>query len=229
MRRHRFLWGSNGSCGSGLSPSPGPERRDHPQARLGWVDKLQLPKRDGTGTWPLSGVVLPWFDGDRPSLVKVRRLGLFKGPKYIEVFRDRPVIYPGWSSVRSGGTLIVCEGEFDALLVAQELAALDVSVITLGSASSQPPPGATDLLCTASRLFVATDGDDAGDRSASKWPAHARRVRPPTPDKDWTEVHLGGFNRLRYLWPGYLCDCNWPRTEPLPIELAKAHQAERRR
>ncbi len=138
MRRHRFLWGLTGAVALDYLRRRGLKDETIRQARLGWVDKLQLPKRDGTGTWPLSGVVLPWFDGDRLSLVKVRRLGLFKGPKYIEVFRDRPVIYPGWSSVRSGGTLIVCEGEFDALLLAQELAALDVSVITLGSASSQP-------------------------------------------------------------------------------------------
>jgi hypothetical protein len=62
-----------------------------------------------------------------------------------------------------------------------------------------------------SRLFIATDADDAGDEAASRWPAHARRIRPPDDAKDWTEVHQDGPNRLRYLWPGYLCGFDWSK------------------
>jgi DNA primase len=209
----RLLWEPAGAVALKYLQDRGLEDETIRRAKLGWGSRIVLPKRSGEGTWSLSGIVVPWFDRDRLALVKIRRLGLFEGPKYIEVFRDRPLIYPGPSSVRPGGTLIVCEGEFDTLLLGQELVRLNVDVVTLGSASSNPAPIAVDLLCTASRLFIATDGDEAGDQSASRWPAHARRVRPPAPDKDWTEVHAGGFNRIRYLWPGILCSYNWPRAD----------------
>jgi hypothetical protein len=54
------------------------------------------------------------------------------------------------------------------------------------------------------RWYAAHDADDAGDRAAAEWPARAVRVRPPAPDKDWTEVHAAGPNRLRYIWGGIL-------------------------
>jgi DNA primase len=208
----RLLWEPAGREALAYLRKRGLEDDTIKAARLGWVDKLRLPKKDGSGTWPLSGVVLPWIDRDRPALVKVRRLGLVTGAKYIDVFRDRPILYPDRGAIRPGGTAIVCEGEFDCLLLNQELEALGVSIVTLGSASNSPAPEAIDLLCMASRLFIATDGDGAGDIAASKWPAHARRARPPAGDKDWSEVHAGGFNRIRYLWPGILCDHNWPRS-----------------
>ena len=164
-------------------------------AKLGWASRIMVPKKDGSGDWPLSGVVLPWFDRDRLCLVKVRRIGSFTGPKYVELFRDHPLIYPGRSVFRPGRTLIVCEGEFDALLLGQELASLDVGVVTLGSASSQPAPTAVNLLCTASRLFVATDADSAGDLAASKWPPHREaQSKPPAPNTDWTEVQKAGID-----------------------------------
>jgi DNA primase len=180
-------------------------------ARLGLVVNLPVPRKDGSGTWSLSGIVIPWIDAGRLALVKVRRLGSFNGSKYIEVFRDRPILYPDRSAIRPGCTAIVAEGEFDALLLRQEIGHLGVSVVTLGGASERPSPRAIDLLCTTSRLFIATDADHGGDSAASIWPTYATRVYPPSGSKDWTEVHQQGCNRLRYLWPGILCSYDWQR------------------
>ena len=47
--------------------------------------------------------------------------------------------------------------------------------------------------------FIALDGDKAGDDAAAEWPARAVRVRPPAPDKDWTEAVQSGVN-LRRWW-----------------------------
>ena len=150
------------------------------------------------------GVVIPWFSSGRLALVKVRQPEGRK-PKYAEVFRDpaRLACYPGPEMVRPGRPLVIVEGEFDALLLGQELAPFDVAVITLGSASARPDPAILGRLLAAAPWFIATDADEAGDRSASGWPTRARRVRPPE-GKDWTEFHLTGFNRLRYLWGGIL-------------------------
>jgi hypothetical protein len=144
------------------------------------------------------GWVIPWFDGDRLTLVKIRQPDP-RDPPYYEIFRDRPGVYPSLSTIRPGRPLIVVEGEFDALLLAQELASLDIGVVTLGSASARPE-GSTYLAMLAAPVwFIATDNDDAGNKAAEAWPDRARRVRPPTGFKDWTEAHRAGID-LRRWW-----------------------------
>jgi Toprim-like len=145
--------------------------------------------------WP-SGIVIPWFDHDRLAMVKIRRPE-GSTPKYAEAFRDRPSIYPAPSVVRIGKPLIVVEGEFDALLLGQELGKL-AAVATLGSASARPEAAILGRMLAAAPWFIATDADDAGDRSASGWPARAIRVRPPDPFKDWTEARQAGVNLARW-------------------------------
>jgi DNA primase len=171
-------------------------------ARLGWTPPLDLRGRP-------RGITIPWFDGDRLALLKIRQPDR-REPKYYELFQDRPTLYPGRHVIRTGRPLIIPEGELDALLKGQELADLDVSVVTLGSASSRPTP---DILCpmlAAPVWYVATDADGAGDDAARAWPDRARRVRPPMlrphpddqiakPKTDWTDLHQHGVN-LRRWW-----------------------------
>jgi DNA primase len=101
---------------------------------------------------------------------------------------------------------VIVEGELDALLVAQELAGFECSVVTLGSASARIDSSALSVLTPASPWIVATDADDAGDRFAAVLeeiaPARVRRVRPS--EKDWTDTHRGGVNRVRYHLSGLL-------------------------
>ncbi len=72
-------------------------------------------------------------------------------------------------------------------------------MVTLGSASTGPEAAILGKILVASRWYLALDGDEAGDRAASKWPAPARRVRPPAPHKDWTEARQAGID-LRRWW-----------------------------
>jgi hypothetical protein len=162
-------------------------------ARLGMVPPLALPGRP-------RGIVVPWFDGDRPTLFKLRQPEGVK-PKYREVFRDRhrlTGIYPDRRAIRPGRPLVITEGEFDALLLGQELSDL-AAVVTLGSASARPDPAILGNMLAASPWYIATDADAAGDKSADGWPTVARRVRPPGPFKDWTEARHGGVD-LRRWW-----------------------------
>ena len=100
--------------------------------------------------------------------------------------------------------MIVCEGEFDCLLLRQELADFDLAVVTLGSASARPGQAVQDVMLAAPVWYLALDGDQAGDKNAAAWPARARRVRPPAPFKDWRELHAAGFNLIRYIWGGLI-------------------------
>jgi hypothetical protein len=137
------------------------------------------------------------MDRDRLALVKIRQ-PRGKQPKYVEVFRDRPTIYPTPEAVRPGMPLIVCEGELDCLLLTQALGEL-AAVVTLGSASSKPEGAIYLAMLRCPRWYVATDADPAGDKAASGWPARAIRVRPPDPYKDWTDARKGGID-LRPWW-----------------------------
>jgi DNA primase len=129
-------------------------------------------------------------------MVNLRRLSGSE-PKYVAVFRDRPAMFPAPSVVRPGKPLAIVEGEFDALLLGQELADL-AAVVTLGSASSRPEGSTYLAMLAAPTWYLAHDADDAGDKAASGWPSRAIRVRPPR-GKDWTEAHLAAID-LRRWW-----------------------------
>ncbi|WP_165249798.1 CHC2 zinc finger domain-containing protein [Paludisphaera soli] len=171
-------------------------------ARLGFVESARVPTKDGVRSYRASGIVLPWFDGERLALVKIRQL---KGarPKYVEAFRDRPRIFPGPEAIQTGLPLIVVEGEFDCLLMAQQLH--DVAgVVTLGSAASRLDEDVRRAVKSCRSLFTAHDADNAGDMAAECWPSRAVRVRPPEGCNDWTDVHASGFSRIRYSWGRHL-------------------------
>jgi hypothetical protein len=160
-------------------------------AQLGWVSSLSVRRASGSGSFRVAGWVVPWFDGDRLVLLKLRQPNGFK-PKYAEIYRYRgrhTGVYPGLGSVKPGRALVVTEGEFDCLLLAQELVDL-ASVVTLGSASERPTAAALARMLAASGWYLAHDRDPAGDKAADAWPAGARRVRPPV-GKDWTEAKKG--------------------------------------
>ena len=177
--------------GRGLTPET---IRRH---RLGWTPRVMLPTSDGIRYWRASGIVIPWADGDRLAMVKIRQPEGAK-PKYAEAYRDRPALFPGPEAIRPGMPLIVTEGEFDALLLGQELADL-AGVLTLGSASSRPEGSTYLAMLRCPRWYAAHDADPAGDRAAAEWPARAVRVRPPAPDKDWTAAGQSGVD-LRRWW-----------------------------
>jgi hypothetical protein len=171
--------------------------------RLGWADKIRLSRRDGDGSWTLAGITIPWIDSGRLARIKVRQTGLFRGAKYFEAFSDSPSVYPSMATIRPGAPLVLCEGEFDAALLGQELEGL-AAVVTLGSASARPDPPMWLALARCSALYIALDGDPAGDDAAREWGGRAIRVRPPEPCKDWSEVYATGNNRIRYQWGGIL-------------------------
>jgi hypothetical protein len=165
--------------------------------RLGWTPRATLPNADHTRYWRASGVTIPWFDeANRLSLVKIRQPDGSR-LRYTEAFRDRPGIYPGRGSIGYGRPLILVEGEFEALLLGQELADL-ASVITTGNWSSRPTPESEERANSCWPVYAAHDADDSGDKAAAALPGRSIRVRPPA-GKDWTEALHRGVG-LRRWW-----------------------------
>jgi len=172
-------------------------------ASLGWTPGVMIPTRDGDRCYRARGITIPWFDEERLALVKIRQPEGSK-PKYAEAFRDRPRIFPGAIVIEPGRPLVIVEGEFDALLLGQELRRAPglpgwAAVVTLGSTSNRPDLDARSEMLAAPVWFVATDADGAGDKAALEWPARAIRIRPPDPFNDWTEAAQAGID-LRCWW-----------------------------
>jgi hypothetical protein len=157
-----------------------------------------------------AGLVIPWSNGSNIVFINVRRID--GEPRYLAVEGSRREgLYPGPDSVAVGKPLVIVEGEFDALLLGQELAGL-TSVVTLGGTGARPKSRALCVLLRASRWVIATDADGAGEKTAAWWLNYSdrsRRVPPPREfGKDWSEAHQKGLD-LRGWWSRLL--------EPTPV------------
>lgn len=147
------------------------------------------------------GITIPWREGDEVAGLNIRRLVLDGGKgKYHLLRGSRRTLYPRESAIRPGRPLILCEGEFDCLLLGQVVGD-SASVITLGSASDRGRGSALALaMAAASPWFIAGDDDPAGEANASHWhskSSRCRRVIPP--EGDWTDALRDGY-RLDEWW-----------------------------
>jgi hypothetical protein len=112
-------------------PISSPSKRSG-AARLGWTPRVRLPTKDGGTYSKPEGSSSPgstrtawrWSSSASPRGSR---------PRYAEAFRDRPSLYPDRHVIRPGRPLVIVEGDFDALLLGQELGDL-AAVVTLGGA-----------------------------------------------------------------------------------------------
>jgi len=197
------LWSDQGAQARSYLARRGLSEETIRKARLGycpedrWVQGI-FPDQE---VWVPGGIVISWLDGPDVTLINIRRP---EGqPKYLAVKGShRGGIYPSRSGIVRGKPLVIVEGEFDALLLGQELDGLS-SVVTLGSASDRPKPTVLNAMLKASPWIIASDADDAGERSAENWLALSdRSVRASPPKehgKDWTDSYQNGLD-LRAWW-----------------------------
>ena len=160
------------------------------RARIGyWGDPcLRIPEK-------VMGFTIPWFDAG--TLKKLMfRLPDNWNAKYINAYSASPLAYPSRSAIIPGKPLIVTEGEFDCLLLTQEIGDL-ASVITTGSANDPPAPELIERARSASVVYAAHDDDAGGKAAAALWPG-AKRILPLA-GKDWTDSWLAG-ERIKEFW-----------------------------
>jgi hypothetical protein len=148
-----------------------------------------------------SGIIIPWFDGPTIVMINVRRAE--GAPKYMAVRGSRRGgLFPGPGGIVNGRPVIIVEGEFDALLLGQELRST-AAVVTLGGASTKASPRIKNALLGAHPWIIACDADPAGEGTADSWLAQSDRCIRVVPrtgvGKDWTEAHQNGLG-LRDWW-----------------------------
>jgi Zn ribbon nucleic-acid-binding protein len=157
-------------------------------------DRFHEPERWGLDSdskvWLPRGVVIPWADSEGVSGVNIRRPAgdvqpgadeEWKGRKYQRAPGPSAPLY-GVPWIEDGNPVVLVEGEFDALAVAQ--VALDVcSPVATGSTGGARRSEWRDLLADAPAVLVAFDDEAAGESAsltwidalpnATRWPPHA--------------------------------------------------------
>ena len=147
------------------------------------------------------GIVIPCEVGGAIWYLKTRRAT--GDPKYIQAKGSRPALF-GADTLRGrpGRSIaVLCEGEFDAMLLWQEAQDL-AGVATLGSATARLDVSAWGAyLLPLARLLIAYDTDEAGSEGAhtmGSLTARARLITVPG-GNDITDYHVGGGNLRAWL------------------------------
>ena len=176
-------WGPAHGAGVRFHPEYGTAQRiEDPDGTVRWrapgpaiVFPLSSPQQDGT--WAITGVQGRYIDGreaDGCRKVQTGGTGVFLTP----------------DAVIGNRRIVICEGPFDALALAQwphqPRPAMAVQGTTL------PKWLATHVL--GRTVILAQDADTAGDAAADRhtpvltgWGARVSRKRPRPPFKDWAE------------------------------------------
>jgi hypothetical protein len=143
------------------------------------------------GIWTPRGVTIPGIVDGELRYIKVRRpVPPLDGPKYQCAKGSKSSMF-GLDRLAGKGVAVICEGEFDAMLLDQEAGDL-VDVVAIGSKTATPSVRELNRLTTASRwlLVLDNDADERADAWA-EWSARVRRIRP-LDGNDLTDLHQAG-------------------------------------
>ncbi|HET8840488.1 MAG TPA: toprim domain-containing protein [Ktedonobacteraceae bacterium] len=127
------------------------------------------------------GIVIPWVYQGNVWRLTVRDERIASGDGlYKQVSGGSNGLYLADSLALKRSAVIVIEGEFDALSIAQECGEHVASVAT-GTTQGGHTPRWIALLERQEQVLIAFDGEDKGDTAANWWLkrlSNARRLRP---------------------------------------------------
>jgi DNA primase len=167
------------------------------QARLGYVPGGFSEWQTMAGLSVPCGVLIPWLiDGDVWGLKVRRSTGK---PKYQQVAGGKLAqgLYRV-DQVESWHTVLIVEGEFDALVVAQTSRL--VVPVALGSASNTLRAHWMGRLVCCPAIYARMDKDDSGQNAVRRLQAISERVRGvqvPDPHKDLNDYWLADGDGFR--------------------------------
>ncbi len=151
---------------------------------------------EGKDVWLPIGWVIPCEVGGVLRYVKVRQPE-GADPKYLAVRGSRKAgaVY-GLDACQGASDVILCEGEFNALILRQTLGPV-CAVVSVGDAGNCPDAEALDVLGRVGRWWLAYDPDKAGALGRERLrglSARARVLAWPWPEKDANDAFLAGRN-----------------------------------
>jgi DNA primase len=181
------LWSDDGAQVRGYLHARGLTEETLRRWRVGFNSS----ERSLAGLWVFQGITLPWFVTGAVWQVKVRR-GKGADPKYKSIAGGHPLLY-GADTLAGHSVAILPEGEFDAMLLHQEVGDL-VGVASLGNAQKQLSLGAVRYLLPIPTLLLSYDTDADGQRGSERLAALSARMRRVTvpSGKDVTEFWQQG-------------------------------------
>jgi DNA primase len=185
--------------------------------------RLECLAKDGRprSIWAPRGVAIPWLrpgswydtqdaneaedPGARWVGINIRRLadGDVRDPLPDDVKKYHAVLgstrgfgYPWGELLETQGTppAMLVEGEFDSIIVNQQIGHL-VYAVTAGGATQTPHPSVMKALENCSRWLICADDDESGDKFARTWIKRGgkRAIRILLPHgKDVTDFHVSG-------------------------------------
>jgi DNA primase len=202
------LWSSQGAGARAWLRARGLMDETIHKARLGYIPKdfIDAPKAWGIENkktslfLPAQSILIPGLVAGKVWYLKRRKLHPRDdkdryGP---QVDGGKVALY-GADRIAPDRPAVFCEGEFDALLLQQEIGDL-ASVITLGGASGRLNLATWGLyLMRPSSFLLAYDVDRAGVEGQDKlaWLHNSQRLKIPQlqpGDKDLTDFHKSGGN-----------------------------------
>ncbi len=150
--------------------------------------------------WIERGITIPTFYAGSLWRVNVRRRAddLRDGRgKYIAASASKVQLFNGdMLASPDVHTVIICTGEFDAML-AQQHAPAGVTCVTFGSESKRPT-WEFDYLTRDKRVIIVFDNDSAGERYRQAWRSMGKQARVPT-GKDITDYWRSGGDLAGWL------------------------------
>jgi DNA primase len=192
-------------------------------AELGWNPAERHDQWAGVDVWLPRGIVIPWnLDG---NIWRIRFRGLdasyhqmsYNGMKYPQVKGSANGIYVGGrhSGVDGNTTIVLVEGEFDALAItahAPGLLSRGLKAIATGGTTQARVSRWVDLFAQARRVLLAFDGGEtAGPLAAVWWSVvldNTERVVPLA--HDVTDMVAAGYDLEA-----------WLTGEPQPVQQTK--------
>jgi hypothetical protein len=199
-----MLWSTKGNEGLAWLRARGLNDDTIRAAKLGYIPTQFTDRAEAWGTpnddkRPLffhPGILIPGIVASKVWYLKTRPYYLSVDQKYKHVRGGRQALYLA-DQLTEGRPAVFCEGEFDALLLRQELQDL-ASVVTLAGATGELNLATWGFyLLRPSAFILAHDMDPAGEQGAAKltWLHNSQRLKIPElqpGDKDLTDFHKSG-------------------------------------
>jgi len=154
----------------------------------------------GVSVWLPRGITIPWFIAGELSTVRIRVPVPANGNKYIQPKGAANGLYRG-QTVMPSYPVVLVEGEFDALLIAQVARdnGLQIATVATGSIHGARRPEWLVRLALASQVYVAFDSESEPDKlrtvesAASYWLNALERSQRLLPTRhDITDMALAG-------------------------------------